>query len=123
MVQVFSPRRCREFYFNGNRNIWRAFSYLLRFEHLYRLDLARLAFKTSRKRIPDDIAFRLDPVLPIRPTRRQTEFIKPRALTGRSRQTVQFRLPEIWSSIPTEIRNIAGARKFRREVKDRLLSE
>lgn len=89
---------------------------LLRFEQLYRLDLARLAFKTSRKRIPDDIAFRLDPGVPIRPTRRQTEFIKPRA-------TVQFRLPEIWSSISAQIRNIAGARKFRREVKGRLLRE
>ena len=94
---------------------------MLRVEDLCEFETAVLAFKSMRRFIPEDISFQINEKKSST-TLRRTMFTVPRTTRTFVRQSLLYRLPKVWSSLPGEFRKITSLRGFRRKLRDRKLN-
>ena len=88
---------------------------LLPIEIIYRVHVALLSFKISKGKIPCDVALPIAAVTK-RFDRRPTTFVLPFSLLETSRQALAYRLPQVWGSLPSEIRSLNSGNMFVRAV-------
>lgn len=90
---------------------------LLPLGELYIVHVAPLAFKMTKGFTPDDITFPITAVFK-RTSRRATRFEMPLAVKESSRHALAYRLPAIWTSLPSEIRTLTSVKKFAKKVRE-----